>query len=164
MAEAITTATPKTKAKPSTGFETPKFEMPKFEMPKLEMPAALREFAEKGVAQAKDNYEKMKAVAEETTDLLEDTYSTATKGCSEYGLKLIEVSRENSNAAFDFFSELLGTKSALEIVELSTKFAREQFEKSMAQSKDLAALAQKVCTDTAEPIKNGVTSAFNKAA
>lgn len=161
MAEAIA-ATPK--AKPTTAFEAPKFEMPKFEMPKLEMPAALREFAEKGVAQAKDNYEKMKAVAEETTDLLEDTYSTATKGCAEYGLKVIETSRANTNKAFDFFAELLGTKSASEVVELTTKYSREQFETLMVQSKELSALAQKVCNDTAEPIKTGMTSAFSKVA
>ena len=51
--------------------------MPKFEMPKFEVPAAFREFAEKGVAQAKDAYEKVKAAAEEATYLLEDTYTTA---------------------------------------------------------------------------------------
>ena len=72
-------ATSKSKTtKPSTPiFEIPKFEMPKFEMPKFEVPAAFREFAEKGVAQAKDAYEKVKAAAEEATYLLEDTYTTA---------------------------------------------------------------------------------------
>jgi len=163
MAETVTTA-PKAKAKASSAFEAPKFEMPKFEMPKMEMPAALREFAEKGVAQAKDNYEKMKAVAEETTDLLEDTYSTATKGCAEFGLKVIETSRTNTNAAYDFFAELLGAKTPSDVIELTTKYSREQFEKLMAQSKDLSALAQKVCTDTAEPIKTGMTNAFSKVA
>src|SRR6202050_3397249 len=103
MAEA-TIAAPKLKpTKPATGaFEMPKFEMPKFDMPKVEMPAAFREFAERGVAQAKDTYEKMKAAAEEATDVLETTYSTATKGASDYGLKVIEVARTNTNAAFDF--------------------------------------------------------------
>jgi hypothetical protein len=68
MAEATTTTPPKAKSKPvSNPFEMPKFEMPKFEIPKVEMPAAFREFAERGVAQAKDTYEKMKAVAEEAT-------------------------------------------------------------------------------------------------
>ena len=91
MAEA-TTATPKAKtSKPRGAFEMPKFEMPKFDIPKVEMPAAFREFAERGVAQAKDTYEKMKAAAEEATDVLETTYSTATKGASDYGLKVIEV-------------------------------------------------------------------------
>ena len=64
MAEAASAA-PKAKLKPATGaFEMPKFELPKFDMPKVEMPAAFREFAERGVAQAKDTYEKMKAAAE----------------------------------------------------------------------------------------------------
>ena len=39
--------------------------MPKFEMPKFEVPPAFREFAEKGVAQAKENYEKVKTAAEQ---------------------------------------------------------------------------------------------------
>ena len=51
-------------------FEMPKFDIPSFEMPKFEVPAAFREFAEKGVAQTKDAYEKMKAVAEENTETL----------------------------------------------------------------------------------------------
>ena len=41
------------KSRPSGAFEMPKFEMPKFEIPKVEMPAAFREFAERGVAQAR---------------------------------------------------------------------------------------------------------------
>lgn len=70
MAETISTATPKAKAKPvavtsESAFEMPKFEMPKFDMPNVEMPAAFRELAEKGIAQAKDNYEKIKSAAEQ---------------------------------------------------------------------------------------------------
>jgi hypothetical protein len=54
MAETSTAPKVKT-SKPAAGpFEMPKFEMPKFEIPKVEMPAAFREFAERGVAQAKD--------------------------------------------------------------------------------------------------------------
>lgn len=167
MAEVIAATPTKMKPKPTTsasGFEMPKFDMPKFDLPKMEVPAAFREIAEKGVAQAKDHYEKLKAVAEETTDVLEDTYATASKGASEYGLKLIEASRANTNAAFDFFGKLMTAKSPSEFVELSTAHAREQFETLTAQSKELATLAQKVTTDTVEPIKTGITSAFQKAA
>ncbi len=164
MAEA-TTAAPKAKpAKPATGaFEMPKFEMPKFDIPKVEMPAAFREFAERGVAQAKDTYEKMKAAAEEATDVLETTYSTATKGASDYGLKVIEVARANTNAAFDFAGEVMAAKTMSEVVELTSAHARKQFESLSAQAKDLNALAQKVATETAEPIKSGMNKAFTKA-
>jgi phasin len=154
-----------TKTKPVTGaFEMPKFEMPKFDIPKVEMPAAFREFAERGVAQAKDNYEKMKAAAEEATDVLETTYSTATKGASDYGLKVIDTARINTNAVFDFVSELMSAKSLSEVVELSSTHARKQFETLTEQSKELGALAQKVATETAEPFKNGVNKAFSKVA
>ncbi len=55
MADATTSTAPKMKtSKPATGpFDMPKFEMPKFDIPKVEMPAAFREFAERGVAQAR---------------------------------------------------------------------------------------------------------------
>lgn len=165
------TAASKAKSKPVAAsapsaaiFEMPKFEMPKFEMPKMEVPAAFREMAEKGIAMAKDNYEKMKSTAEEATDMLEETYSTASKGCTGYGLKVIEAGRANANASFDLMTELLTAKSYAEVVELSTAFMRKQFDTMTAQAKELAEEAQKVATDTAEPIKESFTSAFNKAA
>ena len=145
-------------------FEMPKFgEMPSFEMPKMEVPAAFREFAEKGVAQTKDAYEKIKAVAEQNTAMLETVYSTASKGSTEYGLKVIEVARTNTNTYFDFVEKLFGVKSPSELVELTTAHSRTQFETATAQGKELAALAQKVATETAEPIKKGLTRVLQKA-
>jgi len=164
MAEAATAAPKAKTTKPMTGpFEMPKFEIPKFDIPKVEMPAAFREMAERGVAQAKDTYEKMKAAADEATDVLETTYSTATKGASDYGLKVIELARANTNAAFDFAGEIMAAKTLSEVVELTSAHARKQFESLSEQGKELGALAQKVATETAEPIKTGINQAFNKA-
>ena len=168
MAEA-TIATPKPKTSKPGAFEMPKFEMPKFDMPnfdmpKMEVPAAFREFAEKGVAQTKDAYEKFKTVAEENTAMLETAYTAASKGSSEYGLKVLEVARANTDAMFDFVEALFGVKSPSEFVELSTKHAREHFETLTGQGKELAGLAQKVATETAEPIKSGVSKAMKKVA
>ena len=177
MAAATTTATaPKSKqpvASVAPAFEAPKFEMPKFEMPKfgmptfeipsMEVPAAFREFAEKGIAQAKENYEKVKSAAEQATDALEETYSTASKGCSDYGQKVIETARVNSNAAFDLFGDLMTAKSYAEVVEKTTSYMRTQFETYTAQAKELSEHAQKVATETAEPLKDSFAS-FGKAA
>jgi phasin len=161
-------ATAKSKSKavatPANVFEFPKFDMAKFEMPKFEIPSAFREMAEKGIAMAKENYDKMKTTAEDATDVLEETYSTASKGCSGYGLKVIETARVNSNATFDLLGELLTAKSYAEMVELSTAYMRKQFDVLTAQAKELTEEAQKVASDTAEPIKESFTSAFGKAA
>ena len=69
--------------------------------------------------------------------MLETVYSTASKGSTEYGLKVIEIARTNTNAAFDFVEELFGVKSPSELVELSTAHARTQFETLTAQGKEL---------------------------
>jgi phasin len=168
MPATATSAKAKTKAAAThLNFDTPKFpkfDIPKFDIPHLEVPAAFREFAEKGVSQAKDNWEKMKAATEEATDLLEDSYTSAAKGASDYGLKLIEAARANTNAAFDFASELMTVKSFSEVVELSTAHARKQFDALSAQSKELTALAQKVAAESSEPLKATVNSAFKKVA
>jgi phasin len=165
MATTHSTQTPKPKpvAVAAPAFEMPKFEMPKFEIPKMEVPAAFREIAEKGLAQAKENYEKVKSAAEKATDTLETAYTTAASGCSDYGLKLIETARSNSNAAFDLYGELLGAKSYSEVVEKTTAYMRTQFETMTAQAKALTEHAQKVATDTAEPIKETI-STMGKAA
>ena len=162
MTEAIESRS-RSKAAPAA-FEMPSFELPNFELPKMEIPAAFRELAEKSVSQAKETYEKMKSAAEEATDVLEDTYATATKGVSAYGLKMIEAARENTNATLDFASRLMTLKSLSEVVELSTAHTRKQFEAISNQSKQLIAIAQKVAADTAEPMKESLGKAFKKVA
>ena len=169
MADVAPVNTPK--AKPKAAIEAPKFptptasfDMPKFDVPSFEVPPAFREFAEKGVSQAKEQYEKMKSVAEEATGVLEDTYANASKGAAEYGQKVIDNTRANSNAAFDLFGALLTAKSYAEVVELSTGFARKQFETLTEQAKELSAVAQKAGTETFEPIKDSFTSVLKKAA
>jgi phasin len=139
-----------------------KFKLPPFPAFPSEAPAAFRDMAEKSLSHAKDNYEKIKSAAEEATGLLESTYATAHKGAADYSLKVLELTRQNANAAFDFAAELLGAKTFSEFVELSTAHARKQFETLASQSKELAALAQKVATETAEPIKEGMTKAASQ--
>jgi phasin len=156
--------TPKSKPKAAPVATMNVFEMPKFDIPKFEMPTAFRELAEKGIAMAKENYEKVKGAAEETTDVLEETYSTASKGYADYGRKVIDAARANSNATFDLYGELLTAKSFAEVVELSTAFMRQQFDAVTAQTKELADEAQKVVTECAEPIKESFTTTFSKAA
>lgn len=125
------------------------------QMPKFEVPEMVREMAEKNVLQAKDAYEKMKSAAEETTGMLETTYTNASKGAVEFNVKAMEALRTNVNASFDYMSAMFGTKSLAEATELSTLHFRKQFETLTAQAKDLSGIAQKVAGETAEPIKTG---------
>jgi phasin len=131
-------------------YGIPNFEMPKFDLSNMEMPEAFREMTEKGVAHAKETYAKAKVASEEAADLLQTTYATVGKGATDYNLKLIEIARTNTRAAFDYAHELLGVKSPSEFIELSTAQMRKQFDIASAQNRELCALAQEVATDHVE--------------
>jgi phasin len=155
------TTTDATKAE-TTKDMTDSFGLSKNGMPKMEVPAEFREMIDKGVAHARDTYAKAKVASEEAADLLENTYTTVAKGAANYNLKVIEIARTNTRAAFDYAHELLGVKSASEFIELSTTQMRKQFDIASAQNRELCALAQEVATKAVEPIKTGVSKAFNK--
>jgi phasin len=151
MAMTETTSAPKTKSA---------FEMSQ----SFEAPEAFRQVTEKGVAQTKEMYERMRVGTDEATSLLEHTFKAAATGAAEFNRMMIENARTNANAIFDHAIALLGTKSPSEAIEVSTAHARKQFEAVAEQTKELTALAQKVTTETAEPVKAGINKAFKKVA
>jgi phasin len=106
----------------------------------------------------------MSTATAEATDLIKNSYSTAVKGAQDYNTKFIEFAQTNTEAAFDFVQKLSGVKSPSDFIELSTDHSRRQFETLTEQTKELAALAQKVTLATVEPLKTGVTKAFSQAA
>jgi phasin len=126
---------------------TDTFGLPKYEMPKMEIPAEFREITDKGVAHARDACAKAKVASEEAADLFKNTYATAANAATDYNLKLIEIFRTNTRAAFDHVHELLGVKSPSEFIELSTAHLRKQYDIVSEQNKDLCALSQKVATE-----------------
>ena len=126
---------------------TDTFGLPKYEMPKMEIPAEFREITDKGVAHARDACAKAKVASEEAADLFKNTYATVANAATDYNLKLIEIFRTNTRAAFDHVHELLGVKSPSEFIELSTAHLRKQYDIVSAQNKDLCALSQKVATE-----------------
>jgi phasin len=134
-----------------------------FDMPLFAMPGMFRGIAEQSVVRARDNCEKIKAASGEIADILREAYSTNAKGAADYGVKVIEISGVNTNSAFDFLTNLLDTKSLSEIIKLSATQSRKSFEVASAQNRELWELAQKVATETAEPIKKSFTRALQKA-
>ena len=61
-----------------------------------------------------------------------------------------------------YTAELFATKTLAEAVEVSSTHVRKQFETLSTQTKELTTLAQKVATETAEPIKAGMTKAASQ--
>jgi len=144
--------------------EFPMVDIPKLEASAAQATSAFRAIAETSISQAKDTYTKMKTAAEEATGIMETTCANASKGAADYGLKVVEIARTNSNAAFDFATELLGARSFAQAIEISTAHSRRQIEALTEQTRELLSLAQKVAVHAATPIKDGITTIVKKAA
>ena len=130
--------------------------------PKTDATQAFRATVENGSAQAKEAFEKMSAATAEATALIKNSYSTAVKGAQDYNAKVIEFANANTEAALAFAQKLFGVKSPSDFIEMSTDHSRKQFETLTEQTKELAALAQKVTLASAEPLKAGATKAFSQ--
>ena len=126
---------------------------------------SFREFAEKGAAQSKDAYAKMKTAAEEATKTVEATLESAQSGSVELGLKAINALRTNAESSLSHMEALLGVKSLSELVELQTAFIRKQAEVAVEQAKTMQEATRKVAENVAKPGKEAaekVVSNFKK--
>jgi phasin len=137
-----------------------------FAMPLTGLPIALSgvfgELSAQGIARAQEGCEKIKAASEQMAEALRETYSSNTRSATDYGLKVIEVSNANTASAIDFFAHLLGSKSVTDAFTLSAAQARKAFDTASAQNSDLWELAQKLATETGEPIRKHVAKVLQQ--
>jgi phasin len=138
------------------------FGMPLPDFSKIAWPGVNGELAEQGFARARENYEKIKAASAEMTEALRETYSSNARCTTDYGLKVFEISNANAASALDFFVHLFGSKSATDVYSLSAAQARKAFDTASDQNKELWALAQKLATETGEPIRKRLTKVLHQ--
>jgi len=130
---------------------------------RTELPASVFDLFEKSVARAKDAHAKMSSIVEHSAEAFEEAFSCANRGAVEYRSKLMDIARINADAAFDLARELIQSKSLTDVLESAMSHQRKQLELTAAQMKELSALTQKVVSETAEPIRNGMAEPFRLA-
>jgi phasin len=137
--------------------------MPFLGFPKIALPGVIGELAEQGFTRAREGCEKMKVASEDMTEALRETYSSNARSATDYGLKVFEISNANTASAIDFFLHLLGSKSVTDVFTLSAAEARKAFDTASDQNKELWALAQKLATESGEPIKKHFAKVLHQA-
>ena len=121
---------------------------------------SFRDFAEKGAAQSKEAYAKMKEAAEDATKTVEATLESAQAGSVELGLKAIDALRTNAENSLSHLEALLGVKSVSELFELQTAFLRKQAEVAVEQAKTLQETSKKVAEKVSAPGKSAAEKAI----
>lgn len=128
-----------------------------FQMSHVEVPEMLREATEKGVRQAREGYERMRNAAEETTDLMEDSFETSRQGLIDINTAALKAAKANTDATFSFAEKAFAVTSASEFVALQTAFVRKQLDAALSQTRDIQEIATRVATDSARPAREAMT-------
>jgi hypothetical protein len=92
----------------------------------------------------KDVFEKVKAAAEHTTDVVEAACTTTFDSAAALNVELVEAGRSNLNATLEFARMAIALRSPLELPALMNACARRQFELWIEQTRGFSNLAQKV--------------------
>lgn len=129
--------------------------------PRMDPAQAFRATVGNGSAQAQEAFDKMSAATAEATNLMKEGYSTAVMGAQDYNNKVLEFFHTNTQAAVEFVQKLSTVKTPSEFFELSGSHSSRQLETLSEQTRELAALAQKVMLASAEPFKAGATRVFS---
>ena len=114
--------------------------------------------SEQVLARTQEGIVKIKAVSDELTEALRETYSSSARSATDYGLKVFELSNANAASTLEFMIRLCSSKSATDVFTLSAEQTRKAFVAASDQNRDLWTLAQKLATETGEPIRKH----FNK--
>jgi phasin family protein len=128
-----------------------------------EAAAPLMNMLDHGLARARETHEKMTDMFESASEAFDEAFSTVNRGSAEYRMKMMEMARANANATFDMMREMMAARSLPELMELSTTHARRQLEMVNQQMKELSDLTRKVATETAAPLRSGMTESFRVA-
>ncbi|MCJ8520805.1 phasin [Pseudorhizobium tarimense] len=125
------------------------------------MTDSFREFAEKGAAQSREAYARMKAAAEDATKTAETTMQSAQAGSVEIGLKAIEALRTNADLSLSHVESLLGLKSVAEFLELQTTYIRKQAELTVEQAKSIQDATRKMADAVSQPSREAAEKAMS---
>jgi hypothetical protein len=94
-------------------------------------------------------------------DRLQESSSKAAEGFREYQLKVLSAAQANVNAIFECAQDMIQAQSMSELLELSATHSRRQLETLAQQSREIASAAQKLASESAEPLTGGFGSKFN---
>jgi phasin len=122
-----------------------------------------REVADESAMLANEAFANGKAVAEQSAQAVQQSYSVTVENMRGYNLKMIDMAQANIEGVFEFARQFASAKHPSDIMELWMSHAKKQFEMLSEQTKELSALGQKMAGESAEPLTRSVNQAFKKA-
>jgi len=119
-----------------------------------------KSFVDKSATIANETLAKGKAASEQSAQVVQQSYAVMVENIRAFNVKMIDVARANTDAAFDLALQITTAKTPSDIVEIWPEHARKQFEMLSEQTKELTAFGQKMAGESAAPIARSVNQVF----
>jgi phasin family protein len=106
--------------------------------------------------------EELNSFARENVEAFVESGKIAAKGFETLTQSALELAKKNGEAATTAFKSFSSAKSANELLQLQSDFARTQFDKFIADSSKMTEAFVKLSTDMFEPISSRFAVAADK--
>ena len=123
-----------------------------------------RSFADQGAKTTREAIEKGNQIREEARRTVEEGYATAMGDLRELSVKLIDMARANTEAAFDLAHQIATAKAPSDIAAVCAAHGKKQIEILSAQTQELTMLGQRqrMAAASTQPLARGLSHAFGR--
>lgn len=111
-----------------------------YENAQFEIPAAVRDLAEKNVAQVRQAYEQVLTLVQKAQETIVKSQGAMTQSAFEIQAKALQYAQENIQSNFRFAGELAKARDVREYIETQTRYAQSQLETYARQAQDITRL------------------------
>src|SRR6266699_1670525 len=99
---------------------------------------------------ARENFDKTLETGAETVRGVQEGFTSALENVRDLNVRLIDMARANTDAAFDFAREVATVKGPSDLVQVWTTHATKQFDVLKKQASELTTLGQQFAKTTTD--------------
>ena len=111
-----------------------------FETPQFEIPPAVREIAERNVAQVRTAYEQVINLMRKAQDTCMKTQGAMTQSTLDIQAKALTFAQANIESNFRFAAELAQAKDIKEYLDIQSRYAKMQMDTYAKQGQEISRL------------------------
>ncbi len=101
---------------------------------------------------ARENFDKTLETGAQTVRGIQDGVTSTFENVRDLNVRLIDMARANTDAAFDLAREVAEAKAPSDLVQAWTTHATKQFDMLTKQAGELTMLSQRFASTSAEPV------------
>lgn len=113
----------------------------------FEIPTEMRDFAEKGVQNARTAFGTFLGTARKLAETVQTSTQTSQTGMGAAVTRGFDYTEQHASATFDLAEKLVRTTDVKQALELQSEYMRNQMSALQSQAKEFATLSESIKAD-----------------